>query len=224
MVHCAAPRPAVPPGSGRLARLLAICLPLLLGACASTRVIDSEVRSFASSVAPQSQASFRFDRLPSQQSTDPQEQSVQEQLEAMATSALAGIGLRPEALQPTYLVQVNASVEMVARTPLLPRPGLGGMWGFRQQPPFGVGMPFLPHLPYLMEPPWSRYGVHILLRDAASQQVVFESSAQHVGPWSDTANVMPAVLRAALRSYPSADPKGHTLRVEIGPRGLVDLP
>lgn len=216
-MHPVAPRYAALRLAGAAARLLLICLPLLLGACASTRVIDSEVRSFAGTVAPQPQASFRFDRLPSQQSNDPQAQAFQEQLETMAIGALAAIGLTPDEQGPKYLAQVHASVELVARAPVFPSLGLGGFWGFHR-PPYGVGMS------YYMEPPWSRYGVHILLRDAASREVVFESSAQHVGPWSDTANVLPAVLRAALRDYPNATPQGRTLRVEVGPNGLSDRP
>lgn len=216
-MHNGASRPPARRTIGRLARWLPVCMALLLCACASTRVIDSEVRSFVGAVAPQSQTSFRFDRLPSQQSTQPQEQAFQERLEAMATSALAELGLTLAEQQAQYLVQVTASVEMVARTPVFPSMGLGGFWGFHH-PPYGVGMS------YYMEPPWSRYGVHILLRDAASGQVVFESSAQHVGPWSDTANVLPAVLRAALRDYPNAAPLGRTVRVEVGPQGMSDRP
>lgn len=202
---------------GRLARWLPVCVALLLGGCASTRVIDSEVRSFVGTVAPQQQASFRFDRLPSQQSSDPQAQAFQEQLEAMAISALTDIGLTPTEQEAQYLVQVTASVELVARAPVFPSMSLGGFWGFHR-PPYGVGMS------YYMEPPWSRYGVHLVLRSATTQQVMFESSAQHVGPWSDTANVLPAVLRAALRDYPKPAPQGRTVRVEVSPQGMSDRP
>lgn len=201
-------------GSGRV---LVVCLALLLGACASTRVIDSEVRSFAGAVAPQAPTTYRFDRLPSQQSSQAPEPGFQDQLEAMTAIALAEVGLKPDAQQPRYLAQISASVEQIARAPVFPGLGLGGFWGLHH-PPYGLGMA------YSMEPPWTRYGVHILLRDAASGQSVFESTAQHVGPWSDTSRLLPAVVRAALRDYPKATPQVRTVHVEIGPQGLSERP
>ena len=202
---------------GRLVSLcLAFCLTLLLGACASTRVVDSEVRSFVGSLAPQTPASFRFERLPSQQSAQALEQGFQDRLEAMASAALADVGLTPLE-QAQYMVQVSASVEQIARAPVFPNQGLGGFWGFHN-PPYGFGMS------YSLEPPWTRYGVHILLRDAATGLAVFESSAQHLGPWSDTANLLPAVVRAALRDYPTPSPQARTVRVELGPQGISDRP
>lgn len=212
-------------GWGALSRLVSFCLALclvlfgalVLGACASTRVVDSEVRSFGGSVAPLARATFRFDRLPSQQSTPGQKPDFQDQLEAIATSALAEVGLTPDAQQPQYLAQVSASVEQIARAPMFPNQGLGGFWGFHN-PPYGFGMS------YSLEPPWTRYGVHVLLRDAATGQAVFESSALHLGPWSDTASLLPAVVRAAVRDYPTPTPQARTVRVEVGPQGMSDRP
>ena len=59
--------PAPNKGAATLRALLLFVmagLTLGLGACASTRVIDSEVRSFAGSVGPSTPATYRFDRLP----------------------------------------------------------------------------------------------------------------------------------------------------------------
>jgi hypothetical protein len=211
------PKPAAGRALAAAGRVLMVCLPLVLCACATTRVVDSEVRSYAGNVVPQPQASFRFDRLLSQQTTQAQEQAFQQRLEAMATTALADIGMLLVDQQAQYAVQVSASVELVSRAPVLSGPRLGGFWGLHQ-PPFGVGTS------YYMEPPWSRYGVHVLIRDAATNALVFESTAQHIGPWSDAANMLPAVLRAALRDYPNSMPQVRTVRVEVGPQGLSDLP
>ncbi len=198
-------------------RWLLVCVPLLLGGCATTRVVDSEVRSYAGNVVPQAKASFRFERLLSQQTTQPQERAFQQRLEAMATTALADIGWSQVDRQAQYAVQVNASVEPVARTPVFPGMAWGGFWGFHQ-PPFGMGRSFY------MEPPWSRYAVHVFMRDAATNELMFESTAQHIGPWSDAAQMLPAVLRAALRDYPNSMPQARTVRIEVGPQGLSDLP
>lgn len=201
---------------------LAVGLALSLGACASTRVIDSEVRSFSGSVAPATQTTYNFDRLPSQ-TGDARTQAAQENLEALASTALADVGLTQSDSSPQYLAQISATVEQVARTPVRPpftpfaTIGMGGFWGFHQ-PSVGFGMN------WAMEPPWHRYVVQIVLRDSISKQVVFESAAQHIGPWSDAANILPAVLRAALRDYPNPAPQGTTVRVEVGPQGLTDRP
>ena len=201
---------------------LAVGLALGLGACASTRVIDSEVRSFSGSVAPATQTTYGFDRLPSQ-TGDARAQAAQENLEALASTALADVGLTQSDSSPKYLAQISATVEQVARTPVRPpftpfaTIGMGGFWGFHQ-PSVGFGMN------WAMEPPWHRYVVQIVLRDSISKQVVFESAAQHIGPWSDAANILPAVLRAALRDYPNPAPQGTTVRVEVGPQGLTDRP
>ena len=197
-------------------------LALGLGGCASSRVIDSEVRSFSGSVAPITQTTYSFDRLPSQ-SSDTTAQAAQERLEALANAALADVGLTQSDSSPLYLAQISATVEQVARTPVRPpftpfaSIGMGGFWGFHQ-PSVGFGMN------WTMEPPWNRYVVQIVLRDSNSKQVVFESAAQHIGPWSDGANILPAVLRAALRDYPNPAPQGATVRVEVGPQGLTDRP
>ena len=135
-----------------------------LGACASTRVIDSEVRSFAGSLAPSTPATYRFDRLPSQQSPDTRAQAVQERLETLASAALADVGLTQSDSNPQYLAQISAAVEQVARTPVRPPLvplGLGGFWGFHH-PTIGLGMN------WAMEPPWSRYVVQIVLRDSGA--------------------------------------------------------
>ena len=201
---------------------LAVGLALGLGGCASSRVIDSEVRSFSGSVAPATPATYGFDRLPSQ-SGDARAQAAQERLEVLASAALADVGLTQSDNNPQYLAQISATVEQIARTPVRPpfapfaSIGMGGFWGFHQ-PSVGFGMN------WAMEPPWSRYIVQIVLRDSGSKQVVFDSAAQHIGPWSDAANVLPAVLRAALRDYPNPAPQGTTVRVEVGPQGLTDRP
>ena len=194
-------------------------LALGLGGCASSRVIDSEVRSFSGSVAPITQTTYSFDRLPSQ-SSDTTAQAAQERLEALASAALADVGLTQSDSSPLYLAQISATVEQIVRTPVRPpfAPfGISGFWAFHH-PPVGFGMN------WAMEPPWNRYVVQIVLRDSNSKQVVFESAAQHIGPWSDAANILPAVLRAALRDYPNPAPQGTTVRVEVGPQGLTDRP
>lgn len=53
------------------------------------------------------------------------------------------------------------------------------------------------------------------MRDLSSNQIVFESRAVHDGVWSDTLNVLSAMLDAALRGFPQPAPGTHRINVEI---------
>ena len=179
---------------------------LVLGGCATTRVIDSEVRSFAGSTPPTQPASFRFERLPSQDLQAP----AQERLETIAQPLLESVGLRKEVTEPKYALVMKASVEAIEN------PTFSRSWR-RQQWLDRDGFMRLPSMGLMLEPSWKRYSVTLLLRDIASSQTVFESSAQHIGPWSDTQQLLPAVIRAALSDYPNAQPQPHPVFIEVSP-------
>ena len=49
--------------------------------------------------------------------------------------------------------------------------------------------------------------------------MVFESAAQHEGPWSDRDKVLPAVLMAALRDFPQGAEKPQRVLVDLAPDG-----
>ena len=66
------------------------------------------------------------------------------------------------------------------------------------------GVPWHAGLALSMEPPWYRHTVHILLRERASSQPVFESTASYEGPWSDTIPLFTPLLQAALQHFPAA--------------------
>src|ERR1035437_8050569 len=95
------------------------CAALLLPGCTGVRLVDNQVNSFApQQVAPG--ASYRFERLPSQQVQG----DSQNQLEELAAQALTKVGLmRSEVASLT--VQVNVQQLQV----LDPEPAPFG-WGF----------------------------------------------------------------------------------------------
>ena len=177
---------------------------LVLGGCATTRIIDSEVRSFAGSTPPTQPASYRFERLPSQDLQAP----AQERLETIAQPLLESVGLRKEVTEPKYALVMKASVEAIEN------PTFSRSWK-RQQWLDRDGFMRLPSMGLMLEPSWQRYSVSLVLRDIASSQTVFESSAQHMGPWSDTQQLLPAVIRAALSDYPRAQPQPHSVFIEV---------
>ena len=177
---------------------------LVLGGCATTRIIDSEVRSFAGVTPPAQPASYRFERLPSQDL----QSYAQERLETIAQPLLESVGLRKEVTEPKYALVMKASVEAIEN------PTFSRSWK-RQQWLDRDGFMRLPSMGLMLEPSWQRYSVSLVLRDIASSQTVFESSAQHMGPWSDTQQLLPAVIRAALSDYPNAQPQPHSVFIEV---------
>ena len=177
---------------------------LVLGGCATTRIIDSEVRSFAGVTPPTQPASYRFERLPSQDL----QSYAQERLETIAQPLLESVGLRKAVTEPKYALVMKASVEAIEN------PTYSRSWK-RQQWLDRDGFMRLPSMGLMLEPSWQRYSVSLVLRDIASSQTVFESSAQHMGPWSDTQQLLPAVIRAALSDYPRAQPQPHSVFIEV---------
>jgi hypothetical protein len=131
-------------------------------------------------------ATYRFERLPSQQQSP-----RQEQLEAMAAQALSQVGLTPSTDgQPRYAVQVSAQVLVLQNA--FSYGGSLGFWGHHTG--FGMGT--------WMEPVWYRHGVHLLLRELASAQVVYETSASYDSTAIDSMALLPVLMQAALQDYP----------------------
>ncbi len=195
--------------------LLAISLAALVSGCGTTRTVHSDITSFArwAPAPPAPGATYRFERLPSQQQADPQ----QAQLEAAAQTALTKVGLQFNPQAAAFSVQIGAST-----LPMV-RPGWGGFDG-----PFGgssifigggsgggsigFGMGFPPGG---MDPPIYRRDVSIVMRDLRSNAVVYETRAISDGPWHDSRVVIGAILDAALQGFPVPPPGPRRVSIEI---------
>jgi hypothetical protein len=79
---------------------------------------------------------------------------------------------------------------------------------------YGNLYPPYPILP--IEPTWYSHSVHLVMRDLRSGQVTFETTATFDGPWTDTVNLLPPIMDAALHDFP-APPAGVR-------RVVVELP
>jgi hypothetical protein len=178
-----------------------------LSACALPRMIDSEVRSFGGASPAVSGATYRFERLPSQ--ADSMDRDA---LEAMASQALEQVGLKLADKKARYTVQVGVQVQPYPR-PERPYSSRASVWMGVDQGPYRGGT----SLGIMLEPAWSQYTIHLVLREAATGQVAYESRAVHVGPWSDSANLLPAIFESALRDYPTPTPQPHTVVIELLP-------
>ncbi len=188
---------------------LAVLVTLLAG-CSGLRLIDNDVLSHArwqaSPAGPGS--TYRFERLPSQQAGG---EPGQDQLEAMAQSALAKLGWvhYPEAA--LWVVQLSATTVV--------QPGYNGAWPGFPTVSIGagtagshIGIAF-PMMRY--EPPLYIREVQILIRDSRSHAVVYETRARHSGVWADGRALLPAMIDAALSGFPTPPAGPRRVNVQI---------
>ena len=93
---------------------------LFLTACSGMRVVDSDVTAFSAWTAapPVPGTRYRFERLPSQQSAN----SQQDRIEALATTSLSKVGMALSPVDARYSVQVLLVTEILQR---YPEPGFG---------------------------------------------------------------------------------------------------
>jgi len=196
--------------------LLSLTLALaagLVAGCASVMRIDSDVTSFPQwpAQAPQAGDRFAFERLPSQQGSRPP--SGQDMLERAVGDALLAWGLRlPQGEEPVrWLVQVGAQGQRLPRAPWDPDPWSG--WrisgGFSgRHGGVALGFPLLP-----MDSPYYVREIAIVVREAATGRVAYETRARHDGRWNDSPALWAAMAQAALRDFPQ--PPAGTRRVDI---------
>lgn len=226
-------RPPVNPRPGRamtrrLGGLSLLAGTLLLGGCAGAIRLENDVRSYADwSAGPAGEAArpvpgdrYRFERRPSQLQASA---AQQEAIEAIARDALARVGLRaaPEPL-PAGAALPRWTVELGARSVRLPyapwdapaRPSFGVSVGIGHVFPHGsvgFGMPLFPHL----TTPYYQREVSLVLRDARSARVVYETQASHDGPWADNPTLWAALLDAALQGFPQAPAGPRRVVIEV---------
>lgn len=189
-----------------------------LTGCAGPMVIDSQVQTFAKFGPIPAGASYRFERLPSQQQAEPQ----QSQVETMAAVSLGHVGLRYDEAKPMYTAQVSARV-----TPVLVAfdnpfygpgfgPGLsygayGGWGGWGGYGGYGGGW----YGPQFPPSPWFEREVNVILREQPGGKVVYETSARNDGPYSASGLVLSVLFDAALQGFPNPPSEVRQVRTEV---------
>lgn len=194
----------------RIARNLTAALlgAVLLAGCATSYKVESNVQAFTSASAVSQPLSYRFERMPSQQ-VDPR----QVQLEALADPALVKAGLKRDDAAAHYTVQVAARTGRTLSPWSDPwdwgwGAGIGGRrWGMGLHRSFGR-----------YESLWYAREVSIVVREAGSSKVVFESHATNDGPWSDNPSVLSAMFEAALQGFPNPPAGPRRVDVTVGAR------
>ena len=207
---------------------VAIACAVLLNACSGLRLVDNDVVSFAqwpNAAPPRPGSSYRFERLPSQQSALPPGgisgmELSQDQLEAIARTALDKVGFLNNPTSAAFNVQVSTSTRYAQRFPYNGSAFGGGFGGFggtgfslgASNAGSFIGFSF-PLGSY--ESPLYLREVSILIRDLRSNAVVYESKATHSGVWSDGQRVLPAMFEAALQGFPSPPTGPRRINIEI---------
>ncbi|WP_431275222.1 DUF4136 domain-containing protein [Variovorax ureilyticus] len=194
--------------------LAALAVTVSLTGCATRWVVDSDVRSFSEIGTVPADATYRFERLPSQQ----YDEAAQLRLEAMAGPALEGVGLRRDDAAPHYTAQIGARV--TAEASMWVDPYGSPWWG---PGPWGAPGPWGPYHggwgygsgwsgPGWWGPPpynpWYSREVSIVLRELPSNRVVYETRARNDGPYNDSGAILPVMFQAALQGFPNP-PKGE---------------
>jgi hypothetical protein len=193
---------------GRIAIVLVATA--LLAGCASTLRMDNTVQSFSALSEVPAAAGYRYERLPSQRQ-DP----AQPPLEAITDVALARVGLRRDDAAPVYTVQVWSRMQYAVSPWAQPRfGGWSGWGGVGLGSHRGMGMGMGIGFPIGgIDSPWYQREVGLILREAASGRVVYETHAFHEGYWIDPARAWPVMVEAALQGFPQ--PPAGVRRVDI---------
>ena len=178
--------------------LLASGLVLALAACSGISVLESTVTAYASWPSPPVPAGWRCERLPSQQL----QAAIQGRFEALTEPLLVRAGWRRDDAAPRYLVQVGVRSR---REDVMPWRGPFGP-GFRR----GFGWPG----PAYESTRFDRE-VMLVIREVASNQVVFETHAAQDSGWGDSDAVWSAMLAAALHDFPNPPAGPRRVGVQV---------
>ena len=184
---------------------------LALSGCAAMRNLDSEVSTYSQWPAGRQPASYRFERLPSQQARAEQQQ----QLEDAARRAIEGAGFTPAADEASadVSVQLGARVNASDRSPYddpfwwhggLYRSSrfVGTYWG----PGFGIRW---------ASPTTYEREVALLIRDRNSGLPLFEAHASNDGTSPAFASLLPAMFEAALKDFPNGGVNPRRVSIEL---------
>jgi hypothetical protein len=181
----------------------------LLSGCATGYMLDNQVQSFTGLQAVPANPSYRFERLPSQQAD-----AAQAQLEAFADQALFNAGFRRDDANPRYGVQVTARVQPMLSPFADPWDrfgfgGFGGYWGRRGGVGIGMGLGS-------RFDTWYHREVNVIVRELATNRVVYETRAVNDGPWLDNTAVLPAMFQAALQGFPNPPQGPRRVDIQVG--------
>lgn len=195
----------------------------LMTGCASVMRVDSQVESFARwderAGLPAAPQHYRFERRPSL--LERPSAKGQADLEQWAADELAALGWHPAAAggaAPGWIVEVQAQS---LRTPFAPwEAPPGGFWpgvsiyGGWGRPGFGAAFSWPMH-PWWGSSPYYQRAVSLVIRDASTGQVAYETSANHDGRWNGTPELWKSMIRAALAGFPTPPRGARQVNIDL---------
>ncbi len=195
-------------------RWISLCLLVLvlaLTGCSGMRIIDSDVRTYTTAQSVSVPATYRFELLPSQQALPAQGFALQDMVQA----ELDKVGMHRDDTAPQYSVRFDLRVQQDARSPWSdPGYGAGFPFAYPVVTPHGVVYHYRAPL-FMMEMPWYRREVSLVIRRLSDGALVYESNARSDGYWADDEAVLPAMFEAALRDFPNPPQGLRRVLIEI---------
>ncbi|WP_311223088.1 MULTISPECIES: DUF4136 domain-containing protein [unclassified Acidovorax] len=194
--------------------LLLCAAAAVLAGCASTRVVDSDVRSYSTLAAMPQPATYRLERLPSQTAHAASFNAI----ESLAQQSLARVGLQRDDANARLVLQISAQGSYVtpAWAPYYADPFYGRFgWGFGYGGRYGWGL----GSSWMLDrpPTLHRRFVSLVLRDATTQQIVYETSAVYEDVWTDDPAIFGLLFDAALTGFPQPPAGPRQVRTTITP-------
>ena len=190
--------------------ILALCATAaLLAGCAGPRLVQSDVSSYSTLTALPSPPTYRFERLPSQQL----HAAAFAPIEAQAEAALARVGLRRDDAHPGLVAQlgVEAGYATPRAWPYYGPDPFYGRWGMGYGRGWGWGAG------WMMDAPPTLYHrkVSLVLRNAQTQQVVYETSATYEDVWTKDPAIYGVLFDQALSGFPQPPQGPRSVRTEV---------
>lgn len=190
---------------------LLLVVAALLAGCASLNSVTSDVNSYSQWPQERKPATYSFERLPSQQARPEEQQN----LEAAARDALAKAGFSEASGNADVSVQVGARVNRYERSPWDdPFWWRGGFYPYR----YGRGAFWGPSLSLHYQSPRYEREVALLIRDAKTGQVLYETRASSDGYGGGDSATYAAMFEAALKDFPqpSVNPRRVSVQLPSG--------
>ncbi|MGP1628490.1 MAG: DUF4136 domain-containing protein [Giesbergeria sp.] len=196
----------------RIAGFLVVAF--VLAGCAVERTVDSQVESWSTLATAPQPPTYRLDLLPSQQQSRTFDPIV-----PMAHAALQRAGLQRDDAAPRLIAEIGIRTgTALADGPWYPYGPWGswGAWGggfgrgHRSGLRAGGMLRDIPSTLYRNE-------VRLVLRDAATQKTVYETSASNEDVWTDTPRIFGVLLDAALADFPTPPAGPRQVRLPLIP-------
>lgn len=184
----------------------------LLAGCSGVRTVQSDVQSYSTLTQLPSPPTYRLQLLPSQQAQGAEFELVVQQAQA----SLAGVGLQRDDVNGVLVAQIAAQARYIPDSwlqPGSPYNPYGAYGGFG----WGAGWGWRGGMMWRDTGPALHYrAVQLTLRDFASQQVVYETSAKYEDVWVNDQVIYRILFDSALNGFPKPPAGPRTVSATVG--------